>query len=128
MSPDTYPQPRRQSRPPKGIWADITRDPKTGHTVAKDYFKAVSFFGGLFYLLALIPAVVLLTDEHVVLPEAPGITMVLLAFGLVGAKIIDNYLNRKTADDSGNPLVAPPPGVTPPLMPQAPNGPIVPSP
>jgi hypothetical protein len=107
----------------RSVWADITTDPRTGHTVAKDYFKAVSFYGGIFYLLVLVPVVVLLTDPHIVLPMEPGVAMILLAFGLQGAKILDNYLNRKTADDSGNPLATPPPGFVPPLMPQGPDGP-----
>ena len=120
------PAPRRSS-----VWADITRDPKTGHTVAKDYFKALSFYGGLLYLLVLVPAVVLLTDPHLVLPIEPGVVMILLAFGLVGAKIVDNYLNRKTADDSGQPLAVPTPDAIPPeVMPQVanPNAPIAPQP
>jgi len=29
------------------IWADITKDPKTGHTVARDFFKAMAFAGAL---------------------------------------------------------------------------------
>lgn len=127
MSTDQYPQPRPAPRTKRSVWYDITKDPKTGHTVAKDYFKAVSFYGGIFYLLVLVPTVVLLTEPHLVLPIEPGVVMLLLAFGLVGFKIIDNYLNRKTADDAGNPLVVPPPGIVPPLMPQGPDGPIPPN-
>ena len=106
------------------VWHDLTRDPKTGAVIAKDYYRALSFFGGLVYELGLTPAVVLVTKEHIIIPQEPGITMILLAFGLTGAKVLDNYLNRQTADASGNPLAVPPPGDTPPPnMSQQPGSP-----
>jgi hypothetical protein len=77
------------------IWRDITTDPKTGHTVAKDLYKAQSFYAGLFYLLVLVPGVVLVTPAHLVLPIEPGLALVTLAFGFQTLKEVSRYFNRK---------------------------------
>ena len=101
-------------------WTDITTDPKTGHTVAKDLYKAQSFYAGLLYLLVLVPGVVVLTPAHLVLPIEPGLALVTLAYGLQTLKEVSNYFNRKTADGAGQPLTEP--GTAPPVaMPQVLN-------
>lgn len=91
------------SQPTRSVWKDITTDPRTGHTVAKDLFKAQAFYAGLFYLLLLVPATKLWLHED--LTTAPGVLLLGLAFGVQALKEGSNYLNRKTADDSGNPLM-----------------------
>ena len=104
----------------RSVWADITRDPVTGHTVAKDLYKALSFFAGLGYLLVLVPTVVLLTPANLVLPLEPGMALVTLAFGFQTLKEVSRYFQRKTADSAGQVLVEP--GTVPPVvMPQVLN-------
>ncbi len=87
-------------------WKDITCD-KDGHVVAKDLYKAQSFYAGLFYLLVLVPAVVLLTPSSLVLPIEPGLALVTLAFSIQVIKEVSNYFNRKTADSYGQVLAEP---------------------
>lgn len=110
-------------------WPEITTDPKTQRTVAKDYFKAIAFFAGLLYLLVLVPGIVLLTPSHLVLPLEPGIALVMLAFGLQALKEGSNYLNRKTRDADG-PLYepGPPPQDIAPQVPIPHEQPVVPAP
>lgn len=85
------------------VWKDITTDHQTGHTVAKDLFKAQAFYLGAFYLVVLMPVAKLVFHED--LTTAPGMLLLGLAFGVQALKEGSNYLNRKTADDSGNPLM-----------------------
>lgn len=98
-------------------WRDITQDPRTHHVVAKDLYKAISFFAGLFYLLVLVPAVVMLTSNRLVLPLESGMALVTLAFGLQTLKEVASFFNRRTKDAKGYPLVEPGPP-NQPLMPQ----------
>ena len=103
-------------------WKEITTDHTTGHVIAKDLFKAWAFFGGYVYLLALVPAVFLLSAKNLLLPPEPGYALLTLSFGVQGLKMAGEFLNRKTRDSDGA-LAAPkeqtpPEGPKPELMPQ----------
>lgn len=103
-------------------WKEITTD-KNGHTVAKDLFKAVAFFSGLIYLFVLVPAIILLTPNHIVLPLEVGVTLLGSGLSLEVIKEVKGYYQRKTQDDNAAPL-ATPSSIEPPddpiLMPQVP--------
>jgi hypothetical protein len=108
------------------VWRDITTDHKTGHTVFKDWSKAISFLAGLVYLFLLVPTVLLLTawlrpeKEPIVLPVDVGVA--LLGTGLT-TQLIKEYFgqrNRKTQDEDGALATAEGNPVPPPLMPQGP--------
>jgi hypothetical protein len=107
-------------------WSNITKD-ANGHTVAKDYFKAISFFAGLIYLVILVPAVILLClkfrpeHEPVILPIEIGVTLLGSSAYFQAAKEFSAYFARKSADGNAQPLSKP--GATPPdgpadMMPQ----------
>jgi hypothetical protein len=113
------------------VWRDITTDHQTGHTVFKDWSKAISFLAGLVYLFVLVPGVLLLTawlrpeKEPIVLPVEVGVA--LLGTGLT-TQLIKEYFgqrNRKTQDEDGA-LATAQGEQPPPLMPQGP--PVAPPP
>ncbi|MBX0290102.1 hypothetical protein K3G63_06610 [Hymenobacter sp. HSC-4F20] len=102
---------------------EITQD-KNGHTVAKDLFKALAFFAGLVYLFLMVPAIILLTPTHIVLPLEIGVTLLGSGLSLEIVKEVKGYYQRKTADSENNALATPasvePPATNPELMPQVP--------
>ncbi|UPL50538.1 hypothetical protein [Hymenobacter sublimis] len=87
-------------------WKDITQD-KNGHTVAKDLFKALAFFAGLVYMFVLVPAIILVTPNHLVLPLEVGVTLLGAGLSLEIVKEVKGYYQRKTADGTGEPLADP---------------------
>jgi hypothetical protein len=103
---------------PFTIFRDITTNPQTGHYVALDVFKAISFVLGC---LLLIDAQ--LHGRNV----EPALISLFLSYGLQNSKMVSKYFDRKTADGNGQPLVqsgtqeAPvdPVVVTPTIMPKA---------
>lgn len=99
-------------------WADITQNPP-GHTVAKDLFRATSFYCGL--VLCFWIAFADYRHGREISPET-ALFLLGYALGTQGLKMYEKFQNRRTADDKGNPLAVPdPPGYTPPLMPQEEN-------
>ncbi|SNR92821.1 hypothetical protein [Hymenobacter mucosus] len=105
-------------------WRDITVDTRTGHTVAKDLFKATAFYVGVSLCCFIAYA-----DFNKGRPISPEPALFLLAYslGAAGLKVYENYANRKTATDAGQPLTEP--GYSPPIpMPQVPNPNVPPAP
>ena len=105
------------------IWTDITQNRETGHYVALDVFKAVSFWTGIWMLIFEVAAFVI---WHVDVPTEPAIILLILAFGLQNSKFVQSYFARKTADGYGNALATRNstealPALNPELMPQSPN-------
>lgn len=103
-----------------GTWADITTDPRTGHTVAKDLFKAWAFVVGV--LLVVGAAVAdYLAGRPVGIDGA--VLLLSFAFGITLTKSVSEYFSRRTADGNNNPLAVPgttEPPAEPVLMPQGP--------
>lgn len=99
-------------------WNDLILNPSTGKISQKNLFGVMGFYVG-----TVICAIVVLTE--LARGEKPDTsTMALLSLnglGLTALKIWQNYQNRQTATDAGQPLAAPPPGEVPPIMPQVPN-------
>jgi hypothetical protein len=127
---DTYPQPQVRRHLPAAkakpvqagsMWADLTKDPKTGHYVFKDVARVLTLLVGVS-----IVACAAWADYQAKRPislEGAGILLT-YALGVGIQKTYENQQNRRTADDNGNPLAVPgtsePPG-EPEIMPQA-NG------
>lgn len=108
------------------VWSNITQD-ANGHTNAKDYFKALSFYAGLVYLFVLVPGVIglclWLRAEHepVILPLEIGLILLGNGVSMQAIKEVSGYFARKSADGNAQPLAKP--GYTPPdgnadMMPQ----------
>ena len=112
------------------IWNDITKNPKTGHYIALDLFKAVCFVAGVFLTLFsavakfLLVWMVIYADYsmrwiNVDPPLAPGIILIGFGLGAQAGKIINTYLGRLTMDGNSNPLATVATAdVSPPLRPQ----------
>jgi hypothetical protein len=81
---------------PFTIFRDITTNPQTGHYVALDVFKAISFVLGCSLLID--------AQLHGRSVE-PALISLFLSYGLQNSKIVAKYFDRKTADSAGNPLV-----------------------
>ncbi len=99
-------------------WNDLILNPQTGKISQKNLFGVMGFYVGT-VLTAIIVLSQLARDQS---PDW-GVVGLLTAngLGLTALKIWQNYQNRQTATDTGQPLAAPPPGEVPPIMPQIPN-------
>lgn len=107
----------------KKIWCNITQD-ATGHYVALDTFKAISFGCGILHFMVVHPVAEIFYDKDI--SQDAGYWLTSLAFGLQFVKLGASYVKRLTADAQGNPLATPasvePPATEPELMPVAAPG------
>jgi hypothetical protein len=104
-------------------WNELILNPATGKISQKNLFGVMGFYVGT-VLTATIIIKQLIDGKN---PDW-GVVSLLTAngLGLTALKIWQNYQNRQTATDAGQPLAAPlPPGEVPPIMPQIinPNAP-----
>lgn len=81
---------------PFTIFRDITTSPTTGHYVALDLFKALSFITGLGLMVY---------DTVAGKSVEPGLILLFLAYGLQNSKMVSKYFDRRTADGNGNALL-----------------------
>lgn len=112
---------RTPAAPRASMWADLTKDHKTGHYVYKDLSKVVAFVLGCGLVLFAAYA-----DYRAGRPVGEWGTVILLSYALgIGAlKYKELQENRRTADENGNPLAVPgsaEPPSTPEVMPQKPQ-------
>lgn len=102
------------------FWRDITTDPVTGHTIAKDLFKAQAFYAGL--LLCFVSAGSDVWGRGREVSIEPALFLLAYALGAQGLKEYGKFQDRRTADANGQPLAVPnPPGDVPAVMTQTPN-------
>lgn len=102
------------------IWADLTKNPKTGHYVAKDVFRTLSFFAGLLLCFVVAAADVYGGGREV--SAEPALFLLAFALGAQGLKQYEVQQNRRTADANGQPLAVPdPPAPAPSIMTQVDN-------
>lgn len=99
-------------------WNDLILNPLTGKVSSKNLFGAVGYIVGIGLACVAVGA-----DIYEHRPVSTTTILLLLAngLGLVTAKIVQAYLNRKTKDEDG-PLTQPQPPAPPTepqLMPQA---------
>jgi hypothetical protein len=100
-------------------WEELILNPQTGKPSAKNLFAAMSFVIGIGGAVASIVADIV---EH--RPVEKTAILLLLSNGsiLAGLKVYNMQLNRRTADETGQPLAVPPPATeTPVVMPQVVN-------
>ena len=83
------------------IWTDITKH--NGVYVAKDVFKALAFFTGLGICIGS----AISSGYGLQISTEPAVLLLLLSFGLQTGKAVENYFQRRTADDNGSPLAVP---------------------
>ncbi|GAB2958911.1 hypothetical protein GCM10027048_27590 [Hymenobacter coalescens] len=105
-------------------WDVLIENPATGKASSKNLFTVLGFYVAIVLTVCITVARIREgkdPDWTVILP------LTIQALGLTSAKIVQGYLNRKTATDTGQPLAEP--GTNPPVpMPQPynPNAPVGP--
>lgn len=99
-------------------WHDLITNPLTGKVSGKNLFGAVGYVVGIGLACVAVGADIY---EHRQVNNTTILLLIANGLGLVTAKIVQSYLNRKTKDEDG-PLVQPQPPAPPTepqLMPQA---------
>lgn len=100
-------------------WSELIINPQTGKPSAKNLFAAMSFVIGIAGAIASIVADIV---EHRSVEKAAILLLLTNGSILAGLKVYNMQLNRRTADETGQPLAVPPPTTeVPPLMPQVVN-------